>query len=242
VGSVYDKMYFRLVGNDQKGCKKMLRKGLLIGIGIGACLMMQRPVLSQRMVCRDRELGDQALGPSMKGHWMEFKECKVGNGFDWLLLGKVRTYNAKGRMVNESNYKIIHNGLKYVSVRDQKQKAWYSDGKTPMNEVEYKNGVIHGTMKVWHVSGNLLGLAEFRNGKFINPAKIWDTRGNFIGDVTFNRETLCSGPFSITDASGQRIAEGKMIDIQIVSHTTQISPQISYSLRFFCLNNLKNQI
>jgi hypothetical protein len=242
VGSVYDKMYFRLVGNEQKGCKKMLRKGLLIGIGIGACLMMQRPVLSQRMVCRDRELGDQALGPSMKGHWMEFKECKVGNGFDWLLLGKVRTYNAKGRMVNESNYKIINNGLKYVSVRDQKQKAWYSDGKTPMSEVEYKNGVIHGTMKVWHVSGNLLGLAEFRNGKFINPAKIWDTRGNFIGDVTFNRETLCSGPFSITDASGQRIAEGKMTDIQIVSHTTQISPQISYSLRFFCLNNLKNQI
>jgi hypothetical protein len=176
----------------------------------------------------------------MKGHWMEFKECKVGNGFDWLLLGKVRTYNAKGKMVNESNYKIINNGLKYVSVRDQKQKAWYSDGKTPMSEVEYKDGVIHGTMKVWDVSGKLLGVAEFRNGKFINPAKIWDTRGNFIGDVTFNRETLCRGPFSITDASGQTIAEGKMIDLRIVSNTTKISSGISYSLRFFCLNNLKN--
>ena len=144
-------------------------------------------------------------------------------------------------MVNESNYKIINNGIKYVSVRDQKQKAWYSDGQTPMNEVEYKNGVLHGTMKVWDVSGSPLGLAEFRNGKFINPAKIWDSRGNFIGDVKFNRGTLCNGPFSITNATGQKIAEGNMIDTQIVSNTT-ISSRISYSLGFFCLNNVKNQI
>lgn len=86
--------------------------------------MMQRPVLSQRMVCRDREVGDRALGPSMKGYWMELKECKVGNGFDWLLLGKVRTYNAKGKMVNESNYKIINNGLKYgVIGKEEKVQA-----------------------------------------------------------------------------------------------------------------------
>jgi len=202
--------------------------------------MMQRPVLSQRMVCRDRELGDQAFGPSMKGHRMEFKECKVGNGFDWLLLGKVRTYNEKGKMVNESNYKIINNGIKYVSVRDQKQKSWYSDGQTPMSEVEYNNGVMHGTMKVWDVLGSPLGVAEFRNGKFINPVKIWDIRGNFAGNLTFSKGTLCRGPFSITDASGQKIAEGEMIDTRIVPKT-QISLPISYSLGFFCLYSLKSQ-
>ena len=67
---------------------------------------------------------------------------------------------------------------------------WLEDGKTPLSEDPYKDGLRHGLAKGWDAKGRLWCETPYENGRKHGGEREWNSKGKLVWEMPYSNGQL----------------------------------------------------